>query len=74
MGAVGTLKDGYIRNVTLPRAPQVQSASLVTSTSQVTTDSYDTCYPQVPHVPTWGNLARLLAGLGRSILTFHLFG
>ncbi len=70
---VGTLKNGYVRNIPLPRVlqPQVQSASLVTSsTSQVTADPHDTCYSQVPCVPMWGNLARFLAGLGRSNLTF----
>jgi hypothetical protein len=30
-GCVGTLKDGYIRNVPLSRAPQIQSANHVTS-------------------------------------------
>ncbi len=70
-GCVGTLKNGYIRNVPLPRAPPVQSASLLTSsTSWVTADPHDTCYSQAPQVPTWGNLARSLAGLRRSILTF----
>jgi hypothetical protein len=29
-GCVGTLKDAYIRNVPLPRVPQIQSASLTT--------------------------------------------
>jgi hypothetical protein len=28
---VGTLKDGYVRNVPLPRVPQIQSASPTTS-------------------------------------------
>ncbi len=30
-GCVGTLKDGYVRNVPLPRAPRIQSANHVTS-------------------------------------------
>jgi hypothetical protein len=37
-GCVGTLKDGYICNVPLPRAPQIQSASHVTSHGAVTCD------------------------------------
>jgi hypothetical protein len=49
---VGTLKDGYVRNVPLPRAPQIQSANHVTSKKRVTIDSQDTCYLQVPRVPT----------------------
>ncbi len=35
---VGTLKDGYIRNVPLPRAPQIQSASHLTSHGAITCD------------------------------------
>ena len=30
-GCVGTLKDGYVRNVPLPRVTQIQSASPTTS-------------------------------------------
>jgi hypothetical protein len=28
-GCVGTLKDGYVRNIPLPRVPQIQSAKLI---------------------------------------------
>ena len=59
---VGTLEGGYVRNIPLPRVPRVQSASHMTGT----------CYSQVPHVPTWSDRTRLLAGLGRSILPFSL--
>jgi hypothetical protein len=61
---VGTLKDGYVRNVPLPRAPRIQHGSHASRTC-------DTCYlvvGQVPRIPTWSDLTRLLAGLGRSIL------
>ncbi len=69
---VGTLDGGYIRIEPLPRVPRVQNASLVTSTSCETMDSaIDTCYSQVSRVPTWSNLARSLAGLGRNILPFY---
>ncbi len=37
-GCVGTLKDGYVHNVPLPRAPQIQSASHVTSHRAVMCD------------------------------------
>ncbi len=70
-GCVGTLKDGYVRNVPLPRAPRIQSANHVTSNKQVVIDSQDTCYLQVPRVPTWRDLTRLLTGLGRNILPSH---
>jgi hypothetical protein len=52
---VGTLDGGYVLNVPLPRVPQVQSASLMTGG-----DTFNTCYSQIPRVPTWGNIARLL--------------
>jgi hypothetical protein len=64
-GCVGTLDGGYVHNVPLPQVPRVQSASLVTGR-----DTPNTCYSQVPCVPTWGDIARLLAGLGRKILPF----
>ena len=54
-GCVGTLKDGYVRKVPLPRVPRIQYA--------------DTCYSvQVPRIPTWSDLTRSLAGLGQSML------
>jgi hypothetical protein len=74
-GCVGTLDDGYIHNVPLPRAPRIQSASHMTSYGAVMRDPVmepvtytDTCYSWVARVPTWGNLMmRLLAGLGRCV-------
>jgi hypothetical protein len=69
-GCVGTLKDGYVHNIPLPRAPRIQSANHVTSNEQVVMDSQDTCYLQVPRVPTWSNLTRLLTGVRRNILPF----
>jgi hypothetical protein len=67
-GCVGTLKDGYICKVLLPQAPQIQHAS------HMTTVAHDTCYlAQVPSIPTWSDLTRLLAGLGRrTLLPFSL--
>jgi hypothetical protein len=37
-GCVGTLKDGYVHNVPLPKAPRIQSASHVTSFEAITCD------------------------------------
>jgi hypothetical protein len=67
-GCVGTLKDGYIHKVPLLRAPRIQHAS------HMTTVAHDTCYlAQVPRIPTWGDLMRSLAGLGRrTLLPFSL--
>ena len=68
-GCVGTLKDGYIRKVPLPRVPRVQSTSEhVASAATATRNSHDTCYLQVPRVPTWSDLVRSLSGLGRRSL------
>jgi hypothetical protein len=62
-GCVGTLKDGYVRKVPLPRAPRVQHANSVTH------PEHDTCYLiQVPRIPTWRDLTRSLVGLGRRTL------
>ncbi len=66
-GCVGTLKDGYVHNVPLLRAPRIQHTS---HTGHVT---HDTCYlAQLPHIPTWSDLTRSLAGLGRRLLPFSL--
>jgi hypothetical protein len=50
-GCVGTLKDGYVHKVPLPRVPNIQSASLMTDSP-----TPSTCYLQVPRVPTWSDL------------------
>jgi hypothetical protein len=67
-GCVGTLKDRYVRKVPLLRAPRIQR------TSHKTTVAHDTCYlAQVPRIPTWRDLTRSLAGLGRrTLLPFSL--
>ncbi len=63
---VGTLKDGYIRKVPLPRIPRIQSPSaLVANVATATSNSHDTCYVQVPRVPTWSDILRSLSGLGQ---------
>jgi hypothetical protein len=69
-GCVGTLQNVYIQNVPLPRVvPWIQSASHMTSHGA----DPDTCYSQVPRVPTCSNLSRLLQGLGgRQILPLFL--
>jgi hypothetical protein len=65
---VGTLKDGYVRKVPLPRAPRIQH------TSHMTTVTQDTGYlAQIPCILTWSDLTRSLAGLGRrTLLPFSL--
>jgi hypothetical protein len=65
-GWFGILEGGYIPNLPLPRVPRLQSASLMTSKTGI----QDTCYSQVTQVPTWSNLTRLLAGMGRQMPPF----
>jgi hypothetical protein len=60
-GCVGTLKDGYLRKVPLPRAPLRQSPEHMTA-SAVTRVPSATCYSQVPRVPTWSDLTKSLFG------------
>jgi hypothetical protein len=67
-GCVGTLKDGYLRKVPLPRAPLRQSPELVTA-SAVSHVPLVTYYSQVPRVPTWSDLTKsLCGGLGARLL------
>ncbi len=71
-GCVGTLYDRYLRKVPLPRAPRIKSPDHVPSHIQVTRcDNSNTGYSQVPWIPTWSDLTRLLVCLGRTkILPF----
>jgi hypothetical protein len=66
--SVGTLDGGYVRNVPLPRVPQLQSASLMTGKTRIQDTCY--CYSQVTWVPMWSDLTSLLAGMGRRMLPF----
>ncbi len=57
---VGTLKDGYVRNVPLPRVPQRQSASHLV-TEPVTMNPIHTGYSPVPSwIPTLPTLGSIL--------------
>jgi hypothetical protein len=50
--SVGTLKDGYVRNVPLPRVPQIQSASPTTSRDPIAPKA-GIPLPGYLHVPSW---------------------
>jgi hypothetical protein len=72
-GCVGTLKDGYLQKIPLPRASRIQSTEHVTATA-VTRVPLVTSYSQGPRVPTLSNIARLfVAGLSGCILLPPLF-
>ena len=49
---VGTLKDGYVRNVPLPRVPQIQSANPTTSHESIAPKA-GIPIPGYLHVPSW---------------------
>jgi hypothetical protein len=65
---VGTLDDGYLRKVPLPRAPRIQSPGHVTCATGVERDKSDTCYLQIPRFPTWSDLVGSHAGFARSTM------
>ena len=71
-GCVGTLEDGYIRKVPLPRVPRIQQSTsvqhVVASAVPTTRNSSDTCYLQVPRIPTWSDLMRSHLGAIRSTI------
>jgi hypothetical protein len=58
--SVGTQDGGYLNKVPLPRAPLRQS------TAALMTGNPDTCYSQVPQIPTWSDLMRSHLGAIRS--------
>ncbi len=63
---VGTLKDGYVRNVPLPRVPQIQSASPTTS-HEVIAPKAGIPIPGYLHIPSWiPTLPKLGSRLGFS--------
>jgi hypothetical protein len=66
-GCVGTLITGsYVRFPYLPRVPRLQSPVHMTCIMQITRDNPYTCYLQVLRIPTWSEISRSLAGLGRT--------
>jgi hypothetical protein len=67
-GIVGTLKDGYLCKVPLPRVPRQQSTILVACTMTFPTNPLPTYYLGFPRIPTCSNLGRLLADVSMQIL------
>ena len=52
-GCVGTLKDGYVRNVPLPRVPQIQSAKQIAPSAKQIAPKAGIPLPGYLHVPSW---------------------
>jgi hypothetical protein len=46
-GCVGTLKDGYVRNIPLPRVPRIQSAKLIAPRRCILAGTPRRCIPAV---------------------------
>jgi hypothetical protein len=76
-GCVGTLKDGYVRNVPLPQVPQLQSASIGTSKTHsnptTTTGIPLSEYSRVPSwIPTLPKIGNILGFRQRTLQPFPL--
>ena len=63
---VGTLKDGYIRRVPLPRVTRIQSTSPV-ACATIHRNPTHTGYSPIARIPTWSDMIESLSGLGRCI-------
>ncbi len=53
--AVGTLKNGYVRNVPLPRIPRIQSTNQVASVF-IYRNPTNTCYSRIAWISTYSKL------------------
>jgi hypothetical protein len=62
-GCVGTLENGYVRNLPLPRIPRIQSTSQVAS-ALTSRESHVTCYLRIAWIPTWSELSCSPEGFG----------
>jgi hypothetical protein len=73
-GCVGTLKDGYLRKVPLPRVPRDQSTIPVVCTATFPVNPHDTGYLPDPQIPLSKNLTRLLLDASKCCLPLCLAG
>ena len=73
-GFVGTLQNGYLRKVPLPRVPQVQRASPTAVAATLVVNPSDTGYLPDPRIPLYNNLSRLLLAVGKRCLPMRLVG
>jgi hypothetical protein len=71
-GCVGTLKDGYLRKVPLPRVPGGQSTIPVAATATFPVNPHDTSYLPDPWIPLYNNLTRLLLDVSKLCLPLIL--
>jgi hypothetical protein len=67
-GCVGTLKDGYLHKVPLPRVSHGQSTIPVAATVTFPVHPKDASYLPDPRIPLYNNLTRLLVGMSKLCL------
>jgi hypothetical protein len=67
-GCVGTLKNGYLCKVPLPRVPRDQSTIPVACTATYTVNPQATGYSPDPQIPLYDNLKRLLLEVSKLVL------
>jgi hypothetical protein len=73
-GCVGTLKDGYLCKVPLPRVSRGQSTIPVAATTTFPVYPQDAGYLPDPWIPLYNNLTRLLIDVSKLCLPLHLAG
>ncbi len=71
---VGTLKDGYLHKVPLPRVPRGQNTIPVAATVTFPVNPHDTSYLPDPQIPLYNNLTRLLLDVSKLCLPLCLIG
>jgi hypothetical protein len=72
--SVGTLQNGYLHKVPLPRVPHHQSTSPAAVAATFLANPTDTNYSPDPQIPLYNNLTRLLLGVGKRILPVRFVG
>ena len=63
VGFVGTIENGYVRNVPLPRIPQIQSTNQIASVL-ICRNHTNTWHSRIPWIPTYSELRCSPEGFG----------
>jgi hypothetical protein len=71
-GCVGSLKDGYLRKVSLPRVPRDQSTIPVSCTATFPVNPHNTGYLADPWIPLYNDLTRFFLDASKLYLPFCL--
>ena len=73
-GCVGTLQNGCLRKVPLPRVPRGQSTSPAAAAATLLENPRDTGYLPDPRIPMNNNLYRLLLAVGTRCVPNRIVG